>query len=72
MVMQRRHLTCAGIAFALYLHHLVSTIEVPLDCKLWFTPLRTPAEEVDMDPAQVLFLPQLFFTGACLGLFFLL
>ncbi|KAM7082313.1 neurofascin isoform 6-T6 [Ciconia maguari] len=34
MVMQRYHLTCAGIAFALYLHHLVSTIEVPLDSNI--------------------------------------
>ncbi|XP_057256628.1 neurofascin isoform X15 [Pezoporus wallicus] len=34
MVMQRHHLTCAGIAFVLYLHHLVSTIEVPLDSNI--------------------------------------
>ncbi|XP_042656112.1 neurofascin isoform X8 [Tyto alba] len=34
MVMQRHPLTCAGIAFALYLHHLVSTIEVPLDSNI--------------------------------------
>ncbi|XP_075578535.1 neurofascin isoform X7 [Pelecanus crispus] len=34
MVMQRHHLTCAGIALALYLHHLVSTIEVPLDSSI--------------------------------------
>ncbi|XP_061218787.1 neurofascin isoform X7 [Neopsephotus bourkii] len=34
MVMQRHHLTCAGIAFALYLHHLVSAIEVPLDSNI--------------------------------------
>ncbi|KAM4646130.1 neurofascin isoform 4-T4 [Amazona ochrocephala] len=34
MVMRRHHLTCAGIAFALYLHHLVSTIEVPLDSNI--------------------------------------
>ncbi|XP_059687133.1 neurofascin isoform X4 [Gavia stellata] len=34
MVMQRHHLTWAGIAFALYLHHLVSTIEVPLDSNI--------------------------------------
>lgn len=44
MVMCRHHLTCAGIAFTLYLHHLISAIEVPLDRKLWFTPLKTPAE----------------------------
>ncbi|XP_071434841.1 neurofascin isoform X15 [Pithys albifrons albifrons] len=31
MVMPRQPLTCAGIAFALCLQHLVSTIEVPLD-----------------------------------------
>uniref|UniRef100_A0A8B9C3X4 Neural cell adhesion molecule L1 n=1 Tax=Anser brachyrhynchus TaxID=132585 RepID=A0A8B9C3X4_9AVES len=41
MVLHRPHLTCAGIAFALYLHHLVSAIEVPLDCKLHFIPLIT-------------------------------
>ncbi|XP_065505641.1 neurofascin isoform X3 [Caloenas nicobarica] len=34
MVMQRHQLTCAGIAFVLYLHHLVSTIEVPLDSNI--------------------------------------
>ncbi|XP_054659990.1 neurofascin isoform X22 [Grus americana] len=34
MVMRRHHLTCAGIAFALCLHHLVSTIEVPLDSNI--------------------------------------
>ncbi|XP_040472585.1 neurofascin isoform X19 [Falco naumanni] len=34
MVMQRHHLTRAGIAFALCLHHLVSTIEVPLDSNI--------------------------------------
>ncbi|XP_074971652.1 neurofascin isoform X12 [Phalacrocorax aristotelis] len=34
MVMKRHHLTCAGVAFALYLHHLVSTIEVPLDSNI--------------------------------------
>ncbi|XP_074706050.1 neurofascin isoform X16 [Strix aluco] len=34
MVMQRHHLTRAGIAFALYLHHLVSAIEVPLDSSI--------------------------------------
>uniref|UniRef100_A0A8C8ABD7 Neurofascin n=1 Tax=Otus sunia TaxID=257818 RepID=A0A8C8ABD7_9STRI len=32
--MQRHHLTRAGIAFALYLHHLVSAIEVPLDSNI--------------------------------------
>ncbi|KAM6333361.1 neurofascin isoform 6-T6 [Alca torda] len=34
MVMQRHHLTCAGIALALCLHHLVSAIEVPLDSNI--------------------------------------
>ncbi|XP_047926813.1 neurofascin isoform X14 [Anser cygnoides] len=34
MVLHRPHLTCAGIAFALYLHHLVSAIEVPLDSNI--------------------------------------
>ncbi|XP_069627089.1 neurofascin isoform X20 [Haliaeetus albicilla] len=34
MVMQRHHLTCAGIAFTLYLHHLISAIEVPLDSNI--------------------------------------
>ncbi|XP_009984318.1 PREDICTED: neurofascin isoform X8 [Tauraco erythrolophus] len=34
MVMQRHHLTCAGIVFTLCLHHLVSTIEVPLDSNI--------------------------------------
>ncbi|PKK22969.1 neurofascin [Columba livia] len=34
MVMQRHQLTYAGIAFVLYLHHLVSTIEVPLDANI--------------------------------------
>ncbi|XP_074781564.1 neurofascin isoform X15 [Athene noctua] len=34
MVMERHHLTRAAIAFALYLHHLVSAIEVPLDSNI--------------------------------------
>ncbi|KAM9217384.1 neurofascin isoform 6-T6 [Leptosomus discolor] len=34
MVMQRHHLTCAGIAFILCLHHLISAIEVPLDSNI--------------------------------------
>ncbi|XP_063212824.1 neurofascin isoform X16 [Chroicocephalus ridibundus] len=34
MVMQRHHLTRAGIALALCLHHLVSAIEVPLDSNI--------------------------------------
>ncbi|XP_026720115.1 neurofascin isoform X15 [Athene cunicularia] len=34
MVVERHHLTRAGIAFALYLHHLVSAIEVPLDSNI--------------------------------------
>ncbi|XP_032059203.1 neurofascin isoform X18 [Aythya fuligula] len=34
MVLHRPHLTCAGIAFALYLQHLVSAIEVPLDSNI--------------------------------------
>ncbi|XP_062451159.1 neurofascin isoform X1 [Rhea pennata] len=34
MVMQRPQLTRAGIAFALYLHHLISAIEVPLDSNI--------------------------------------
>ncbi|XP_027300617.3 neurofascin isoform X8 [Anas platyrhynchos] len=34
MVLHRPHLTCAGIAFALYFQHLVSAIEVPLDSNI--------------------------------------
>ncbi|KAM9255594.1 neurofascin isoform 2-T2 [Cariama cristata] len=34
MVMPRHHLACAGIAFALCLQHLISTIEVPLDSNI--------------------------------------
>ncbi|NXC41374.1 NFASC protein, partial [Penelope pileata] len=34
MVVHGHHLTRAGIAFALCLHHLVSTIEVPLDSNI--------------------------------------
>ncbi|KAM6370322.1 neurofascin isoform 9-T12 [Pluvialis apricaria] len=34
MVMQRHHLTCVGIALILYLHHLISAIEVPLDSNI--------------------------------------
>ncbi|KAM6108164.1 neurofascin isoform 5-T5 [Pterocles gutturalis] len=34
MVMPSHHLACAGIVFALCLHHLVSAIEVPLDSNI--------------------------------------
>ncbi|XP_015740506.1 neurofascin isoform X9 [Coturnix japonica] len=34
MVLHSHQLTCAGIAFALCLHHLISAIEVPLDSNI--------------------------------------
>uniref|UniRef100_A0A8C9MZA3 Neurofascin n=1 Tax=Serinus canaria TaxID=9135 RepID=A0A8C9MZA3_SERCA len=40
MILRRSRVTCAGIAFALCLQHLVSAIEVPLDRKFGIYPLQ--------------------------------
>ncbi|KAM6237333.1 neurofascin isoform 8-T9 [Porphyrio hochstetteri] len=56
MVMQRHHLCCAGIAFALYLHHLVSTIEVPLDLPQPPTITKQSVKDYIVDPRDNIFI----------------
>ncbi|XP_050767494.1 neurofascin isoform X6 [Gymnogyps californianus] len=56
MVMQRHHLTCAGIAFALYLHHLVSAIEVPLDLPQPPTITKQSVKDYIVDPRDDIFI----------------
>ncbi|XP_075578531.1 neurofascin isoform X4 [Pelecanus crispus] len=56
MVMQRHHLTCAGIALALYLHHLVSTIEVPLDLPQPPTITKQSVKDYIVDPRDNIFI----------------
>ncbi|KAM6041180.1 neurofascin isoform 8-T12 [Theristicus caerulescens] len=56
MVMQRYHLTCAGIAFVLYLHHLVSTIEVPLDLPQPPTITKQSVKDYIVDPRDNIFI----------------
>ncbi|XP_057256626.1 neurofascin isoform X13 [Pezoporus wallicus] len=56
MVMQRHHLTCAGIAFVLYLHHLVSTIEVPLDLPQPPTITKQSVKDYIVDPRDNIFI----------------
>ncbi|KAM6311082.1 neurofascin isoform 5-T5 [Podargus strigoides] len=56
MVMQRHHLTCAGIAFALCLHHLVSTIEVPLDLPQPPTITKQSVKDYIVDPRDNIFI----------------
>ncbi|XP_042656121.1 neurofascin isoform X17 [Tyto alba] len=56
MVMQRHPLTCAGIAFALYLHHLVSTIEVPLDLPQPPTITKQSVKDYIVDPRDNIFI----------------
>ncbi|KAM4646131.1 neurofascin isoform 5-T5 [Amazona ochrocephala] len=56
MVMRRHHLTCAGIAFALYLHHLVSTIEVPLDLPQPPTITKQSVKDYIVDPRDNIFI----------------
>ncbi|KAM9369345.1 neurofascin isoform 8-T8 [Phaethornis superciliosus] len=56
MVMGRHHLTCAGIAFALYLHHLVSTIEVPLDLPQPPTITKQSVKDYIVDPRDNIFI----------------
>ncbi|XP_010577849.1 PREDICTED: neurofascin isoform X5 [Haliaeetus leucocephalus] len=56
MVMQRHHLTCAGIAFALYLHHLISAIEVPLDLPQPPTITKQSVKDYIVDPRDNIFI----------------
>ncbi|XP_054659992.1 neurofascin isoform X24 [Grus americana] len=56
MVMRRHHLTCAGIAFALCLHHLVSTIEVPLDLPQPPTITKQSVKDYIVDPRDNIFI----------------
>ncbi|KAM6333357.1 neurofascin isoform 2-T2 [Alca torda] len=56
MVMQRHHLTCAGIALALCLHHLVSAIEVPLDLPQPPTITKQSVKDYIVDPRDNIFI----------------
>lgn len=56
MVLHRHHLTCAGIAFALYLHHLVSAIEVPLDLPQPPTITKQSVKDYIVDPRDNIFI----------------
>ncbi|XP_069627091.1 neurofascin isoform X22 [Haliaeetus albicilla] len=56
MVMQRHHLTCAGIAFTLYLHHLISAIEVPLDLPQPPTITKQSVKDYIVDPRDNIFI----------------
>ncbi|XP_064894398.1 neurofascin isoform X25 [Columba livia] len=56
MVMQRHQLTYAGIAFVLYLHHLVSTIEVPLDLPQPPTITKQSVKDYIVDPRDDIFI----------------
>ncbi|XP_068516309.1 neurofascin isoform X13 [Anas acuta] len=56
MVLHRPHLTCAGIAFALYLHHLVSAIEVPLDLPQPPTITKQSVKDYIVDPRDNIFI----------------
>ncbi|XP_069732142.1 neurofascin isoform X7 [Phaenicophaeus curvirostris] len=56
MVMQRYHLTCAGIAFALYFHHLVCAIEVPLDLPQPPTITKQSVKDYIVDPRDNIFI----------------
>ncbi|XP_032059200.1 neurofascin isoform X15 [Aythya fuligula] len=56
MVLHRPHLTCAGIAFALYLQHLVSAIEVPLDLPQPPTITKQSVKDYIVDPRDNIFI----------------
>uniref|UniRef100_A0A663MCH1 Neurofascin n=1 Tax=Athene cunicularia TaxID=194338 RepID=A0A663MCH1_ATHCN len=56
MVVERHHLTRAGIAFALYLHHLVSAIEVPLDLTQPPTITKQSVKDYIVDPRDNIFI----------------
>ncbi|NWU53848.1 NFASC protein, partial [Dromas ardeola] len=56
MVMQRHHLTCAGIALALCLHYLVSAIEVPLDLPQPPTITKQSVKDYIVDPRDNIFI----------------
>ncbi|XP_062451160.1 neurofascin isoform X2 [Rhea pennata] len=56
MVMQRPQLTRAGIAFALYLHHLISAIEVPLDLPQPPTITKQSVKDYIVDPRDNIFI----------------
>ncbi|NWW49250.1 NFASC protein, partial [Pedionomus torquatus] len=56
MVMQRHHLTRAGIALALCLHHLVSAIEVPLDLAQPPTITKQSVKDYIVDPRDNIFI----------------
>ncbi|KAM6108162.1 neurofascin isoform 3-T3 [Pterocles gutturalis] len=56
MVMPSHHLACAGIVFALCLHHLVSAIEVPLDLPQPPTITKQSVKDYIVDPRDNIFI----------------
>uniref|UniRef100_A0A8C2YCV0 Neurofascin n=1 Tax=Coturnix japonica TaxID=93934 RepID=A0A8C2YCV0_COTJA len=56
MVLHSHQLTCAGIAFALCLHHLISAIEVPLDLPQPPTITKQSVKDYIVDPRDNIFI----------------
>ncbi|XP_038018129.1 neurofascin isoform X11 [Motacilla alba alba] len=56
MILRRAQVTCAGIAFALCLQHLVSAIEVPLDLPQPPTITKQSIKDYIVDPRDNIFI----------------
>ncbi|XP_021232536.1 neurofascin isoform X3 [Numida meleagris] len=56
MVLHSHQLTCAGIVFALCLHHLISAIEVPLDLPQPPTITKQSVKDYIVDPRDNIFI----------------
>uniref|UniRef100_A0A8C9MWF7 Neurofascin n=1 Tax=Serinus canaria TaxID=9135 RepID=A0A8C9MWF7_SERCA len=56
MILRRSRVTCAGIAFALCLQHLVSAIEVPLDLPQPPTITKQSIKDYIVDPRDNIFI----------------
>ncbi|XP_030821598.1 neurofascin isoform X17 [Camarhynchus parvulus] len=56
MILRRARVTCAGIAFALCLQHLVSAIEVPLDLPQPPTITKQSIKDYIVDPRDNIFI----------------
>ncbi|XP_072212294.1 neurofascin isoform X18 [Excalfactoria chinensis] len=56
MVLHSHQLTCAGVAFALCLHHLISAIEVPLDLPQPPTITKQSVKDYIVDPRDNIFI----------------
>ncbi|XP_073176090.1 neurofascin isoform X20 [Lepidochelys kempii] len=56
MVMQQSLLTCSGVVFALYLHHVIRAIEVPLDLSQPPTITEQSVKDYIVDPRDNIFI----------------